>query len=88
MEVTKQSITYGYWEEKYSPIEDEYGYPRVFDTHDDWQYISTISPLNVWTTVEGDNDSYVITNGVSMVNRLEYYVTKVPWNEGEYIEVH
>ena len=83
----QQLMTYREWEDKYIPVENEYGEPRVFDTHDDWDYISSISPLNVWTTVEGDSGERVITNGVSMVTRVEYYVTKVPWEEGEYIEI-
>lgn len=43
-------------------------------------------PNYVWTQVEVDGSLYII-NGTHWVNRLGYYVTKVPWITGEEIEV-
>jgi hypothetical protein len=80
-------LTYEEWADKYDIVEDEYGMHNAFDTHDDWEYIKKLDPHTVWTFRDGDDGRGVITNGIGFVNRLEYYVSKKPWNEGEYIEV-
>jgi hypothetical protein len=37
---------------------------------------------NVWTLVEGDDDTMYISNGFRLVNRLGYFITREEW-EGE-----
>lgn len=37
---------------------------------------------NVWTIIEGDDDSIFIVNGVHFVNRIGYLITREEW-EGE-----
>ena len=37
---------------------------------------------NVWTIIEGDDDSRFIVNGVHFVNRIGYLITREEW-EGE-----
>lgn len=37
---------------------------------------------NVWTILEGDDDSMFIVNGVHFVNRIGYLITREEW-EGE-----
>jgi len=67
------------WSEKFrpsnSPFEVLSELPRGVDVH------------NVWTGVEGDSGRYLIVNGYAVVNRLNYYVSEVPWEDGKYYEV-
>lgn len=37
---------------------------------------------NVWTIIEGDDDSMFIVSGVHLVNRIGYLITREEW-EGE-----
>ena len=37
---------------------------------------------NVWTLVEGDDDTMYISNGMRLVNRMGYFITREEW-EGE-----
>jgi hypothetical protein len=48
------------------------------------------SPKNgyhVWTLVSGDNGDPIILSGWHVVNRLGYFITTIPWSEGEDIGV-
>ena len=37
---------------------------------------------NVWTLVEGDDDTMYISNGMRLVNRMGYFITREEW-QGE-----
>ena len=37
---------------------------------------------NVWTLIEGDDDTWYISNGMRLVNRMGYFITREEW-EGE-----
>ena len=37
---------------------------------------------NVWTIVEGDDDTMFVSNGVRLVNRMGFLITREEW-EGE-----
>lgn len=37
---------------------------------------------NVWTLIEGDDDTWYISNGMRLVNRIGYFITREEW-EGE-----
>ena len=37
---------------------------------------------NVWTLIEGDDDTMYISNGMRLVNRMGYFITREEW-EGE-----
>ena len=81
-------LTYDEWLKKYDIKPNEYGDPANFETYgDDWDYIKSLDPKLVWTFRDDDDGRGVITNGIGFVNRLEYYVSKKPWNDGEFIEV-
>ncbi len=47
--------------------------------------VADSTPARVWTLVEGDEGTYIIS-GYHLVNRLGYYITKKPF-EGEFLEV-
>tara|TARA_R100001377_G_C3106612_1_gene81040 strand:+ start:39 stop:530 length:492 start_codon:yes stop_codon:yes gene_type:complete len=44
-----------------------------------------VSPYNVWTVVDGDDNVGVICNGYHIVNRMHYHITEVAWKEDENI---
>jgi len=103
-EITDGVIKLEEWESKYSPVQNEEGYEMAFET---WKeevdrmlsHIDQIKPENskpyqhVWTRVDGDDGKLILLNGWHAVNRLDYFVTELPWGTGEdsdkdvYIEV-
>ncbi len=77
-------VTYSDWENTYKPINNhitEEG--NSFETYgDEVNFVCSQDNYNVWTEMDGDNGVYLV-NGYHMVNRINYYVTEVPWQEGD-----
>ena len=48
--------------------------------------IHATEPNRVWTLIEGDSGNLWITNGYHFVNRLNYFITEVPF-EGSDVEI-
>ena len=42
---------------------------------------------NVWTIIEGDDDTMFIVNGVHFVNRIGYLITREEWTEETEVEI-
>ena len=42
---------------------------------------------NVWTIIEGDDDTIFITSGIHLVNRIGYLITEEEWTEETEIEI-
>ena len=42
---------------------------------------------NVWTIIEGDDDSMFIVNGVHFVNRIGYLITREEWTVETEVEI-
>lgn len=97
MEITRvedQSVEIQGWnafQEKYKPqynhingSRDEYNHS--FETYGaELDYVREQDSNRIWTRVQADF-SDIIVAGYHYVNRLEYYVTEVPWtNEDEYV---
>lgn len=75
------------WEEKYKPVTNERGEIRQYETYgDDLDIVTNTDYHYVWTWADG-GDYSVIYSGTGFVNRLVYYITEVPWKEGEFIEI-
>ena len=79
------------WDAKYQPIQNHID-PHAgdkFETYgDELDYVLSIAnaePDRVWTLVDGDDGLY-ITNGYHLVNRLNYFITKHPF-EGQFLDV-
>lgn len=80
-------IPFEEWVNKYNPITDRFHEIRTFETYgEDLEELEKLGPYHVWTYRDGDEDGY-ISNGWGVVNRLCYYATEVPWNDGEDIVV-
>lgn len=70
------------WEDGYEP------YERLFETHgEDKALVDSIPIEYVWTLVDGDEGEPSITNGMAYVNRIGYYISKMPHNPNDLIIV-
>jgi len=83
------------WDAKYQPIKNHIASEKgekddKFETFGrELEYVLSVAntePDRVWTLVEGDDGNLYITNGYHLVNRINYFVTKNPF-EGEFLEV-
>lgn len=85
------------WEAKYKPIknhinpsagwgtDDEDGI--LFETYgDEFEFVREYNEKNVWTWVDGDNGTYIVT-GLCMVNRIGYFITEEPHTYTEEFQV-
>ena len=77
-------MTYAEWEAKYKPIPNHItGECCSFETYgDEVNFVASQDPMTVWTEMDGDNGVYLV-NGMHYVNRIQYYVTEVPWQEDD-----
>jgi hypothetical protein len=77
------------WEEKYQPLKnhiDSDGFDK-FETYGaELEFVRAQDPRHIWTLVDGDDGNLYIVNGYHLVNRINYFVTEVPF-EGEFLEV-
>lgn len=84
-------MTYDYWVENFDPIVntiiDDHGEDTLhFETYgDEVEFVKTQDPYNIWTEVDGDSGTYIIS-GYHFVNRIQYYITNKPWAD-EYTEI-
>lgn len=79
------------WEETYMPKpnhlvpnsswQDENGVGIMYETYgDELSFIRTQDERFVWTYVDGDDGTYVIS-GYHIANRIGYFVTRYSWTE-------
>lgn len=87
-------MTYDYWHENFKPIKNKISkYPDEslihFETYgDEVEFVKeqyAINPNTIWTEVDGDSGTYIIS-GWHFVNRVSYYITEQPW-EDEFTEI-
>lgn len=86
-----QTMTIEEWEEKYQPVinhidssaswQNEYGVGILFETYDEeLEFVkSKIDENKVWTYLDGDDGGTFLVAGYSVVNRIGYLVTDIPW---------
>ena len=78
------------WEKKFKPIKNHFRKPEheeiAFETYgEEWEFIKAQDPKTVWTNIQGDMSDLIVA-GVAYVNRLQYYITEIPWeNEDDYV---
>jgi hypothetical protein len=81
------------WHDKYQPIQNHItkNGDDKFETYgEELEFVRTINstePNRVWTLIEGDSGNLWITNGYHFVNRLNYFITKNPYKNEEYVEI-
>jgi hypothetical protein len=76
------------WIEKYKPIANPFAHNDImFDwSPQEVEFMREQSPLCIWTDLECDGYNY-ISSGWHFVNRLGYYVTEVPFDPVDDIQV-
>jgi len=72
------------WDEKYKPIKNHLdNNADKFETYgEELEFVKSQKPEHIWTLVEGDNGDLYIVDGYHFVNRLNYFITELPY-EGE-----
>src|SRR6056297_462572 len=82
-------MTNSEWEEKYKPEENHLatGNELMFETYgEELDYVLSQDNSYVWTLVQGEM-SLLLVPGVSVVNRLGYYVCEIPWTDDREVVV-
>lgn len=76
------------WEEIYLPMVNSITNEGIsYETYgDEEDYVSQQDERHVWTELDGDNGVYIV-NGMHYVNRIQYYITNKPWNDGDNITI-
>jgi hypothetical protein len=88
-----QTLTVDEWVETYKPIKnpnndwgDDCSY-SAFETYgDDLAQVQEHDYKNVWTEVDGNDGVYIVA-GFARVNRIQYYICEVPFDESKQQEV-
>lgn len=85
-------MTYEEWVEKYKPIQNHLTNFAPFDGTmfetfgEELNFVREQNSSNIWTFVDTDAGEQ-ITNGYHIVNRIGYFITEVPFNEGPYLDI-
>ena len=76
------------WVEKYKPLRTDNGDVIALETYGKFMdYVNKQDITRVWTSGEEDGGSY-ISAGKRWVNRLNYFITEIPWEDGnEYVSL-
>jgi hypothetical protein len=88
-----KEITEEDWVMDYQPIENHIEPEGSFEGHmfetygEELDFVLSHDTHNIWTYIDGDSGNPVIVNGYSLVNRIGYFITDVPWSEGDTINV-
>ena len=78
-------MTYEQWVEKYKPIKNHLVTDDTtsFETYgDEVLFVCEQPNSTVWTELDGDNGVYLVS-GYHLANRLNYYVTEIPWDDSD-----
>lgn len=79
------SMSENKWDRVYKPLTDK---DNCIMNYEFDEIPKDVSPYNVWTVVDGDDNVSVICNGYHIVNRMHYLITEVPWEEGQDISTY
>lgn len=50
----------------------------------DLDFVLSQNLTNIWTVIEGDNDTLYLESGFHVVNRLGYFITQEPNNNPQF----
>jgi hypothetical protein len=90
---TQRRISFDKWLEKFKPVPNHLNPTRgeyseddqsfTFETFgEDVEFVAKQDPRKVWTILDCDGKEY-IGEGFHRVNRVGYFVTEVPFDEGD-----
>jgi hypothetical protein len=75
------------WEAKYKPVRNPFEDNDKFETYGkELEFVRAQDPRCIWTLVDGDDGNLYIVDGYHFVNRINYFVTEVPY-EGNGMDV-
>jgi hypothetical protein len=75
------------WEAKYKPITNHFDGTDKFETYgEELDFVRAQDPRCIWTLVDGDDGNLYIVDGYHLVNRINYFITEVPF-EDNFLEV-
>lgn len=61
---------------------------HLFETYgDELNHVNSYPIHNIWTLMDGFWGNTLIVNGCHFVNRIGYYISEVPWKDGESHEI-
>jgi hypothetical protein len=77
-------ITESEWAKKYQPkpncfTNDGYSYETYGH---ELEYVCLQPHSTVWTEMDGDEGVYIVA-GYHLANRIQYYITEIPWTDDE-----
>jgi hypothetical protein len=78
-------ITESEWSAKYRPIKNKFVKDDTtsFETYgEELDYVCLQPHSTVWTEVDGDDGVYIVA-GYHLANRIQYYITEIPWTDDE-----
>jgi hypothetical protein len=82
------------WELKYKPMQNDINFGNasfngtMFETYgDELMFVELMEDKYIWTLQDSDEGKLIITSGYLRINRLGYFVTEVPWEEYEEVEL-
>jgi hypothetical protein len=82
-----KQITENEFYENFTPVENHLDNNAswdncMFETYgEEEDYVREQDNNNIWTIVEGDNDTMFIESGFHIVNRMGYLITEEKWGE-------
>jgi hypothetical protein len=75
------------WEAKYKPVTNHFDGTDKFETYgEELEFVRAQDPRCIWTLVDGDDGNLYIVDGYHLVNRINYFITEVPF-EDNFLEV-
>lgn len=84
------NMTFEEWQEKYKPIMNPFTGSKdgYFETGgEEFEFVRKQDPLTIWTDGDGDEGGTYLWNGFRFVNRIGYYITEIPFSEGDFIQI-
>jgi hypothetical protein len=79
-------MTFEEWVDEFKPIVNPFSSDPEetrFETHgEEREFVLNQHPCNTWTEVDAEGRFTTVIEGFHYVNRLGYYVTEKPWEQG------
>jgi len=82
------------WELKYKPMQNDIDFGNasfngiMFETYGkELEHVRQFENKYIWTYQDGDDGGPIITSGFRLMNRIGYFLTEVPWEEYEQVEL-
>jgi len=77
------------WAEKYKPLKTKDGEPFAFETYGgSVDFVKYQDQHHIWTLCDSDfSDKGYLIMGYHFINRLNYFVCEIPWDEADWCSI-